>query len=115
MPTYRVKQGKKFGPGGRYPAGTILELSEKEATPFLDILEPAPGALAGSTQAVVPHETPQFENVMGVEVPDDLKIMPGIMNTPDEDAALEEQPEESPPPSKPKAKPKSTRKGSHEG
>lgn len=112
MPKYRVRQGKKFGPGGRYTAGMILEMSEREATPFLDILEPAAdSALVGSKQAVVPHEGLQFQNELGVEVPDDLKIIPGEFNTPDED--LEEEEDESPKP-KAKTKSRSTRKGANE-
>lgn len=94
MPKYRVKQGQKFGPGGRYPAGTILELSEREAKPFADKLERVEDtALAGSTRAVVPHEDPQFQNELGVEVPEDLKIMPGTVNDPDLDVEDKDEPE----------------------
>lgn len=98
MPKYRVKQGKKFGPGGRYPAGTILEMSEREAKPFADILEPAPdSALVGSKQEVVPHEPLQFKNELGVEVPEDLKMMPGVLDPTapgEEDESVSELPKE---------------------
>ncbi len=76
MPNYRVKTGKTFGPGGRYPAGTILELTEAEAKGFEDKLERAADtALPGSTQEIVPDEPVQFKNELNVEVPDDLKLL----------------------------------------
>ena len=123
MPKYRVRQGKKFGPGGRFPAGTILEMSEREAKPFLDILEPAPSsALVGSTQEVVSHEELGLKNELGAEVPDDLKIMPGVINLDEDTSAAEpsedtEEEEEKPQAPKPQRRPgsRSTRRGSHEG
>src|SRR5687767_388073 len=94
MPKYRVKQGKKFGSGGQYPAGTILELTEAEAKGFMDKLEPAPNdALVGSTQEVVPHEELQFKNELGVEVPDDLKLMPSTL--PEAEDEIEREPDDS--------------------
>ena len=123
MPKYRVRQGKRFGPGGRFTAGSILEMSEREAQPFADILEPAQdNALVGSTQAVVPHEDLNFENELEVEVPEDLKLMPGTLSAEDDfegESANKPMPaeDEAAVEPKPTRKPssKSTRKRSHEG
>lgn len=119
MPKYRVKQGKKFGSGGQYPAGTILELTEAEAKGFKDKLELAPDdALVGSTQEVVPHEDLQFKNELNAEVPEELKIMPGVIDpgleSADDDASSEEEPK-VPKTFRRPASGKSTRRGSHEG
>lgn len=119
---YRVKKGKKFGSGGQFTAGMIIELSEEEASGFLDKLEPAPdNALVGSTQEVVPHEEPGFKNELDAEVPEDLKIMPGVINladdTPEDLSVAEAAEEEKPqaPKSQRKTPSRSTRRGSHEG
>lgn len=122
MPKYRVKQGKKFGSGGQFPAGTILELTEEEASGFMDKLEPAlDSALVGSTQEVVPHEDLQFKNELGVEVPEELKLMPGTLSAEDEsddEIAEESEPAEEEPAVAPKtthrSAGKSTRKRAHE-
>lgn len=107
MPKYRVKTGKSFGPGGRYPAGTILELTEAEARGVEDKLERVEDtALPGSTREIVPDEPIQFRNDLGVEVPPDLKLM---LDEEPEEFHLEEkaEPEEKPAP-KPKAARKTT-------
>lgn len=105
MPNYRVRTGKTFGPGGRFPAGTILELTEAEAKGFEDKLERAADtALPGSMQEVVPDEPVQFKNELSVEVPDDLKLMP---KKEEEIFLTEEELEEKP---APKAARKSHRK-----
>ena len=38
---YRVRQGYTFGAYDQHTAGAVVELSEAEAGPFLDKLEPA--------------------------------------------------------------------------
>lgn len=40
MPTVRVKEGLSYGAGGKYPAGTVLEVTEAEVEAFGDKLEP---------------------------------------------------------------------------
>lgn len=42
MPQYTVRPGCEHGAGKRYKAGDVVELSEAEAAPFLDKLEPLP-------------------------------------------------------------------------
>ena len=76
MPKYRVKPGKTFGAGGRYPAGSVVELTEVEAKGFLDKLEPvANDATVGLVNEVLDQPV-GLKNELGAEVPEDLKIMP---------------------------------------
>ncbi len=75
MPDYKVKPGKSFGPGGCYPAGTILELTKVEAEGFLDKLERV------TTVTPVPQPQPApvgLQNELGAHVPDELKILPAV-------------------------------------
>lgn len=62
MAKYRVKPGRKFGAGGKYPAGAVVELSKKDAEPFLDLLIP----LADENKPVTP-----LKNELGVVIESD--------------------------------------------
>jgi len=106
MPKYRVRSGKTFGPGGRFPAGTVLELTEAEARGFEDKLKlVAEGTQIGLINDVLDQPI-GLRNELGTEVPEELKILPP------EEPVSTETPEEEP---APKPKPRTQRKKSGEG
>ncbi|MGB2787851.1 MAG: hypothetical protein WBC13_00815 [Dokdonella sp.] len=39
MATYRVREGRRYGPGKLYGPGDLVQLDPREAAPLLDILE----------------------------------------------------------------------------
>lgn len=112
MTKYRVKAGKSFGPGGRYPAGTVLELTEAEAQGFKDKLERvADSAPVGLINEIKPDEPVGLKNELGAEVPEELKILPQEKQEQPPAVSAETQ-SQSP---EPKSKPRTQRKKAAEG
>ena len=107
---FRVKPGKSFGPGGRFPAGTVLELTEAEAKGFEDKLERVvEGTQIGLINEVLDQPI-GLRNELGAEVPEELKILP-----PEEPVSTEtEEPGEHEKPTA-KPKPRTQRKKAGEG
>jgi hypothetical protein len=109
MPKYRVRSGKTFGPGGRFPAGTVLELTEAEATPFKDklarVTDNAPVGLVNE----VLDQPIGLRNELGAEVPEDMKLLP------QEEPPVSTETAKAEPEPAAKPKPRTQRKKSGEG
>lgn len=96
--TYRVRDGKTFGPAGMYKAGMTIEMEEADAAPFLDKLQPME-----QVQADVNPPVPSVRNDLNAVIPEELKLLPEEEET-EEAFKIEPLEVEAEPPSKSKAK-----------
>jgi hypothetical protein len=112
MPKYRVRSGKTFGPGGRFPAGTVLELTEAEFRGFEDKLERVHKATLPGLVNEVLDQPIGLRNELGAEIPEDMKLL--TQEEPPVSTETPEPDEEEPPATKP-TKPKTQRRKSGEG
>ena len=80
MPKYRVRTGRRWGPGRKYGPGDIVDLTEFQASGFLDLLEPVeendPGEEANVTNQQAPGGGFNPYNATVDEVKEWLKTNP---------------------------------------
>jgi len=84
MPQYKVKAGMYFGASRQYGPGAVVTLDAIAARRFLDKLELVPG----TENVELPLQDPGLANDLEVQVPDEMKLMPGTMGEDTEPAGI---------------------------
>ena len=79
--TYRVRENRTFGAFGQFGPGAIVRLDEREAASFLDKLRLA------DDQESVPPAPAELHNDLGIQIPDDLKLIQPDETQPEEETA----------------------------